>query len=83
MRKKTAPQKSRIWHCPKCQKSCQFDESNPFRPFCSERCKNFDTANWATESYRIAGPATDPQQDLEFVAKDPSASGPDDSEPGS
>jgi endogenous inhibitor of DNA gyrase (YacG/DUF329 family) len=30
-----------------------WDPGNPFRPFCSERCKMIDLGAWATESYRI------------------------------
>ncbi len=30
-------------------------EENPFRPFCSERCKVMDLGAWAQEQYRIAG----------------------------
>jgi len=26
---------------------------NPFRPFCSERCKLIDLGAWATEQYRV------------------------------
>jgi endogenous inhibitor of DNA gyrase (YacG/DUF329 family) len=26
---------------------------NPFRPFCSERCKLIDFGQWATGGYRI------------------------------
>jgi len=26
---------------------------NPFRPFCSERCRLTDLGNWAAEKYRI------------------------------
>jgi len=26
---------------------------NPFRPFCSERCKNVDLGAWANENYRV------------------------------
>jgi uncharacterized protein len=33
------------------------ESTNRFRPFCSERCKTNDLAQWATESYRI--PETD------------------------
>ena len=71
------PTKARIWPCPKCKAPCRFDDTNPFRPFCSERCRCFDTASWATDNYRIPGPAVDPQQGLE---ERPSASEPDDSE---
>jgi endogenous inhibitor of DNA gyrase (YacG/DUF329 family) len=28
---------------------------NPYRPFCSERCKLVDLGNWVTGAYRIAG----------------------------
>jgi endogenous inhibitor of DNA gyrase (YacG/DUF329 family) len=30
-------------------------EGNPYRPFCSGRCKLRDLGNWADERYRIAG----------------------------
>jgi len=30
-----------------------WDPKNPFRPFCSERCKMNDLGAWATESYRV------------------------------
>lgn len=30
-----------------------WDRTNPYRPFCSERCKMIDLGAWATESYRI------------------------------
>jgi len=43
---KTAP-------CPTCGKHSPFSPKNPFRPFCSERCKLIDLGQWATENYRI------------------------------
>lgn len=39
--------------CPHCGASVVWDPSNPYRPFCSERCKMIDLGAWATESYRI------------------------------
>ena len=42
--------------CPKCKRTNRFDEENPYRPFCSKRCKNIDLADWATEEYRISKP---------------------------
>ena len=27
--------------------------ANPWRPFCSERCKLVDLGGWADESYRV------------------------------
>jgi len=38
--------------CPKCGKESQL-EGNPFRPFCSERCKLLDLGAWLSGSYGI------------------------------
>jgi endogenous inhibitor of DNA gyrase (YacG/DUF329 family) len=40
--------------CPICKKKTTWDD-NPFRPFCSERCRLIDLGKWASEDYRIAG----------------------------
>jgi endogenous inhibitor of DNA gyrase (YacG/DUF329 family) len=40
--------------CPTCHIPVVF-EDNPFRPFCSERCKLIDLGAWAGGKYRIAG----------------------------
>ncbi|MDP3029526.1 MAG: DNA gyrase inhibitor YacG [Deltaproteobacteria bacterium] len=40
--------------CPVCHKSTSW-EGNPFRPFCSERCKLIDLGKWIDEGYRIPG----------------------------
>jgi uncharacterized protein len=39
--------------CPSCGKEHQWDTSNRFRPFCSERCKMIDLGKWANEEYRV------------------------------
>jgi len=36
--------------CPRCGKETGF-ENNPFRPFCSERCKLLDLGSWLTGAY--------------------------------
>ncbi len=46
--------KDRKTHCPICKKEALWDD-NPFRPFCSERCKLIDLGKWASEDYRIPG----------------------------
>lgn len=52
----TAPPKSaRRVPCPACGKPALFAPSNPWRPFCSERCRTTDLGGWASESYRIPG----------------------------
>ena len=39
--------------CPTCGERSAYTPDNPYRPFCSERCKLIDLGQWATESYRI------------------------------
>ena len=39
--------------CPLCRKPTTIS-GNPYRPFCSERCKLADLARWADGTYRIA-----------------------------
>jgi hypothetical protein len=43
-----------VVRCPRCGNAVAW-EDNPFRPFCSERCKLIDLGKWASEEYRIAG----------------------------
>jgi endogenous inhibitor of DNA gyrase (YacG/DUF329 family) len=38
--------------CPICKKETSWQD-NPFRPFCSERCRMMDLGKWASEDYRI------------------------------
>ena len=45
--------KKTVVSCPQCGASVVWDASNPYRPFCSERCKMIDLGAWATESYRV------------------------------
>ena len=40
--------------CPTCGKPAVFAPENPWRPFCSERCRSVDLGAWASEAYRIA-----------------------------
>jgi uncharacterized protein len=49
--------------CPHCRKETQL-QGNPFRPFCSERCKMIDLGTWASEGYRVPGEKV-PQDDEE------------------
>lgn len=41
--------------CPTCRKSARFSPENPYRPFCSERCKLIDLGEWADGSRAIPG----------------------------
>ena len=41
--------------CPTCSKMAEWSEDNPYRPFCSERCKQIDLGAWADEKFAIPG----------------------------
>lgn len=45
--------KPRTVSCPTCGKAVEWAPENPWRPFCSERCKNVDLGAWAAEEYRV------------------------------
>ena len=45
--------------CPTCDKDVDWDDNQPWRPFCSERCKLIDLGEWASESHRIPGEHSD------------------------
>ena len=38
--------------CPNCGKETIW-ENNPFRPFCSEKCKLADLSKWLNEEYSL------------------------------
>ncbi|QQS45782.1 MAG: DNA gyrase inhibitor YacG [Acidobacteriota bacterium] len=38
--------------CPYCRRETSW-EDNPWKPFCSERCRTIDLGQWASEGYRI------------------------------
>jgi endogenous inhibitor of DNA gyrase (YacG/DUF329 family) len=50
--------------CPRCGGLAPFSADNPWRPFCSERCKMIDLGAWASESYRLPGEAGPPEDDV-------------------
>lgn len=48
-----ADAKPRTVRCPACGGPSLYTPENPFRPFCSERCKLHDLGAWANESFRV------------------------------
>lgn len=56
--------KPRIVRCPSCEGDSVYAPSNPYRPFCSERCRSIDLGAWASESFRV--PDETPPDDLPF-----------------
>jgi endogenous inhibitor of DNA gyrase (YacG/DUF329 family) len=47
--------------CPTCGNEAEWKD-NPFRPFCSERCKLIDLGRWVDEEYKVPG---------QSISKDP------------
>lgn len=39
--------------CPTCGGASVYAPSNPFRPFCCERCKQIDLGAWASEQFAM------------------------------
>jgi endogenous inhibitor of DNA gyrase (YacG/DUF329 family) len=42
-----------VVRCPGCGSCCVYSAENPYRPFCSARCKNNDFGAWASESFSV------------------------------
>jgi endogenous inhibitor of DNA gyrase (YacG/DUF329 family) len=55
---------TRTVRCPTCGGDSVYAPSNPWRPFCSERCRQIDLGAWASESFRVE--ATPPSDDPEL-----------------
>ena len=45
--------KPKVVKCPTCGGDSIYAASNPYRPFCCERCKNIDLGAWANENFRV------------------------------
>lgn len=62
----TSPRKI---NCPICKKPNTWQPDNPFKPFCSHRCKLIDLGEWANDSRAIPGkpvaPEPLPDEDLD------------------
>ena len=54
---------TRTVRCPQCGENAVYAPENPFRPFCSERCRLIDLGAWANESYRVPVREADPGED--------------------
>ncbi len=49
--------------CPTCGKEVVYDQSNPFRPFCSQRCRLIELGAWANSERFIKGDPLDQDED--------------------
>ena len=55
---------ARIYPCPQCRKPVHWRADNPWRPFCSHRCKLIDLGDWAAERHAIPGDELDDGPDF-------------------
>jgi uncharacterized protein len=46
-------------NCPTCKKIVLWNDTFPYRPFCSDRCRLIDLGEWASENHKIAGDSLD------------------------
>jgi endogenous inhibitor of DNA gyrase (YacG/DUF329 family) len=53
-----------IVRCPVCRETTHYHADNPYRPFCSERCRLIDLGQWLEEDYRVAGDSV-PNEEIE------------------
>ena len=56
--------KPRTVACPRCGTAVAWAPESRWRPFCSERCKLIDFGGWASEAYRVSGPAATEDETL-------------------
>ena len=53
--------------CPTCHKRIEYSSANPFRPFCSERCRLLDLGAWASDERIIAGNPITADEDADLL----------------
>lgn len=52
--------------CPTCGRMTEYSPDNPWRPFCSERCKIIDLGAWASDEYVIPGKPIEADDELQI-----------------
>jgi hypothetical protein len=57
--------------CPTCGGVSVYAPSNPFRPFCSERCKQIDLGAWASERFTLPADTQTDDNAAEFPSTPP------------
>ncbi|WP_372657684.1 DNA gyrase inhibitor YacG [Hydrogenophaga sp.] len=55
----------KIVRCPACAGDSLYAHSNPYRPFCSARCKGVDFGAWASESFKLPEQESNSDPDFE------------------
>ncbi|MBB6094910.1 hypothetical protein HNQ60_003797 [Povalibacter uvarum] len=57
--------------CPTCNRPVEWSDINPWRPFCTERCKLIDLGAWASEKHAIPGESVDDDAEPETPRRPP------------
>jgi len=57
-------------NCPICKQPVDSETNSEF-PFCSQRCREHDLGNWATEKYKVAVPMMDESEPEETETNEP------------
>lgn len=57
--------------CSRCGTHCSLSKDNPFRPFCSERCKMADLGDWFSERYVVPAETDEDFGELESTTQRP------------
>lgn len=55
--------------CPNCEKETELSTANPYRPFCSKRCRLIDLGEWISENYTISESNNNEETDQESSLK--------------
>ena len=53
--------------CPNCGRQVRYSKDNPYRPFCSERCRLLDLGAWANEERTVPGNAVNADEDADLL----------------
>lgn len=57
-------------NCPACESSVVWETANPYRPFCSQRCRLVDLHDWMHENYAVPAAATEGETASDGVTAD-------------
>jgi len=59
--------------CPSCGRVAEVTPADPYRPFCSARCRSADLGKWFDGAYRIGAPIAEEDLDQGLVPDDTDA----------
>lgn len=68
---KTTDDGERRVKCPSCGGPALYSPKNPWRPFCTERCRQRDLGAWASEDYRVG--SQEPPDEFDDIKPGPAS----------